>query len=468
MPWRALAMAVAIAGAMLALPLALAAQTAPARDSRAITLTTGRGELLEFPQGVKQVAAAEPKIADVVVITPREVMVNAKEPGKTTVIVWTNGEPVRYDVDVTPDNTDFDNFRKAIIEQLPGSNVEVTGKGDTIVLTGTAVNSAQIKRATALAQTRAKTVVDMLTAPPEPEPRQIALQVKFASIDRTLLKEVGFNLFSTNSVLNGASSTQQFQQPLLTQLPANGGSQAVNFSNLLNLFVYRPDINLGATIAALEERDISQILAEPTLLTVDGKTASFLAGGQFPFPTITATPTGGGTAPIVTVQFKPFGVQLDFTPTIMPNGRIDLKVTPEVSTLDFTNGVTLDGFLIPAISSRKADTEVMLGDGESFAIAGLIDDRVIQTMDKVPMLGSIPILGQLFRSASTKKTNTELLVLITPHLMKPLTPDEKAKLPDYPVTFLPSNTEVKEKKDAKAAKKKAADFEGPRGHQDPQ
>jgi len=468
MPWRALAMAVAIAVAMLMLPLALPAQTAPARDSRSITLTTGRGELLEFDQDVKQVAAAEPKIADVVVITPREVMVNAKEPGKTTVIVWTNGEPVRYDVDVTPDTTDFDNFRKAIVEQLPGSNVEVTGKGDTIVLTGTAVNSAQIKRATALAQTRAKTVVNMLTAPPEPEPRQIALQVKFASIDRTLLKEIGFNLFSTNSVLNGASSTQQFQQPLLTQLPANGGSQAVNFSNLLNLFVYRPDINLGATIAALEERDVSQILAEPTLLTVDGKTASFLAGGQFPFPTITATPTGGGTAPIVTVQFKPFGVQLDFTPTIMPNGRIDLKVTPEVSTLDFTNGVTLEGFLIPAISSRKADTEVILGDGESFAIAGLIDDRVIQTMDRVPMLGSIPILGQLFRSASTKKTNTELLVLITPHLVKPLTPDEKAKLPDYPVTFLPSNTEVKEKKDAKAAKKKAADFEGPRGHQDPQ
>ena len=468
MRWRPLVTGAAIAVAMLTLSPVGPAQTAPARDSHSITLITGRGELLQFAQDVKQVAAAEPKIADVVVISPREVMVNAKEPGKTTVIVWANGEPNRYDVDVTPDTTDFDNFRKSIVEQLPGANVEVTGKGDTLVLTGTAVNLAQIKRATALAQTRAKTVVNMLTAPPEPEPKQIALQVKFASIDRTLLKEVGFNLFSTNSVLNGASSTQQFQQPLLTQLPANGGSQSVNFSNLLNLFVYRPDINLGATIAALEERDISQILAEPTLLTVDGATASFLAGGSFPFPTITATPTGGGTAPIVTVQFKPFGVQLDFTPTIMPNGRIDLKVTPEVSTLDFTNGVTLEGFLIPAISSRKADTEVILGDGESFAIAGLIDDRVIQTLDRVPMLGSIPILGQLFRSASTKKTNTELLVLITPHLVKPLTPDEKAKLPDYPVTFLPSNSEVKAAKDAKAAKKKAADFEGPRGHQDPQ
>jgi len=223
----------------------------------------------------------------------------------------------------------------------------------------------------------------------------------------------------------------------------------------------------------LEERDISQILAEPTLLTVDGKTASFLAGGQFPFPTITATPTGGGTAPIVTVQFKPYGVQLDFTPTITANGMIDLKVTPEVSTLDFTNGVTLDGFLIPALDSRKADTEVILGDGESFAIAGLIDDRVIQTIDKVPWLGDIPILGQLFRSASTKKTNTELLVLITPHLVKPMTKDEKAKLPDYPVSFLPSNTELKAAqeengKKAAAKKMKSADFDGPRGHEDPQ
>ena len=453
--------------AFAVLPLVLAAQTAPART---ITLITGRGELLEFAQDVKQVAAAEPKIADVVVISPREVMVNAKEPGKTTVIVWSDGQPLRYDVDVTSDNTDFDNFRKSIIEQLPGaSNVEVTGKGDTIVITGTAVDSKQVKRATALAQTRAKTVVNMLTAPPDPEPKQIALQVKFASIDRTMLKEIGFNLFSTNSALNSLSSTQQFQAPLLTQLPANGSGQSVNFSNLLNLFVFRPDIDLGATIAALEEKDISQILAEPTLLTVDGKTASFLAGGSFPFPTITATPTGGGTAPIVTVQFKPYGVQLDFTPTITPDGSIDLKVTPEVSTLDFTNGVTLDGFLIPALDSRKADTEVVLRDGESFAIAGLIDDRVIQTIDKVPMLGDIPILGQLFRSASTKKTNTELLVLITPHLVKPMSPDEKAKLPDYPITFLPTNTEVKAAKDEKAEKKKkTADFEGPRGHEDPQ
>ncbi len=172
--------------------------------------------------------------------------------------------------------------------------------------------------------------------------------------------------------------------------------------------MYRPDINLGATIQALEQRDIAQILAEPTVLTVEGKTASFLAGGSFPFPTITATPTGGGTAPIVTVQFKPYGVQLDFTPTVTANGMIDLQVTPEVSALDYSNAVTVDGFQIPALTSRKADTEVVLRDGESFAIAGLIDNRVTQVVDKIPGLGSLPIIGQLFRSSSMQKSNTEL------------------------------------------------------------
>ncbi len=431
------------------------AQTQPSETVRPINLVSGRGQLLEFTQDIKQVAAAEPKIADVVVISPREVMVNAKEPGKTTVIVWDGSGPRQYDVDVTADTTDFENFRRSLIEQLPGSKIEITGKGESIVLTGTVTDSSQIKRAGALAQTRAKTVMNLLTAPPDPEPRQIALAVKFASIDRSALKQLGVNLFSRNSVLNSQSATQQFPAPRLSPLTPGTG-QSVNFADLLNFYLYRPDIGLGATIAALQEQDVLQILAEPTLLTVDGKTASFLAGGSFPFPTITSTSTGGAIAPIVTVQFKPFGVQLDFTPTVTANGAINLKVTPEVSTLDFANGVTLQGFVIPAISTRKADTEVILREGESFAIAGLIDNRVIETIDKVPGLGSIPILGELFRSRSTKKTDTELLVVITPHFVKPLSPEEKANLPDFPINFLPP-----------AAPAKKADFIGPRGHQDP-
>ncbi len=443
---------------------------------KTITLTTGRGELLEFARDVKQVAAAEPKIADVIVISPREVMVNAKEPGKTTVIVWENGIPNRYNVDVIPDSTDFDNFRQSLLEQLPGSNVQVTGKGETIVLTGTAVDAAQVKRATAIALTRAKTVTNMLKAPPEPEPRQIVLEVKFASIDRTKLSQVGFNLFSNNSKMPGETTTEQFQSPRFSQIQPSGNGSSVNFADLLNLFVYRPDLGIGATIKALEEQDILQVLAEPNLITTEGKTASFIAGGSFPFPVIAATATGGAVSPVVTVQFKPYGVQLEFTPTITPNGLIALKVAPEVSDLDYSNAVTLQGFLIPALTNRKAETEVILQDGQSFAIAGLIDQRVLETVDKVPALGSIPILGELFKSHSTKKTNTELLVLVTPHFVKPLDAGQKVKLPDFPVTFLPpaKPAKVKEDKPAKVkgdqADKKAngtAEFVGPRGEQEP-
>jgi len=451
----------------------LFAQTSLAlEEARNLTLITGRGELLQFEQDVKQVATSEPKIADVIVVSPREVMVNAKEPGKTTVIVWENGQPIRYNVEViTSADLDFDAFRKAFAEQLPGSKIELTGKGETIVLSGTAKDAAQVKEAAALAQTRAKTVVNLVTSPPLPDPKQIVLQVKFASIDRQLLKQIGFNLFSNNKKMPGETTTEQFQSPRFSQLPANGTGSSVNFADLLNTYLYRPDLGIGATIKALEEQDIAQILAEPNLIAVDGKTASFLAGGTLPVPVLNSTSTGGSIAPVITVQWKPFGVQLDFTPTITPSGTISLKVSPEVSTLDYSNAITLQGFVIPAISTRRADTEVVLKDGETFAIAGLMDNRVTQTLDKVPGIGSIPIIGALFRSHSIAKTNTELVVIITPHIVTPLSPEEKKNLPDFPVTFLPSNAEEKakllEKKGAGTANTDKAEFVGPRGEQEP-
>ena len=247
----------------------------------------------------------------------------------------------------------------------------------------------------------------------------------------------------------------------------------MNFSDLLNLFAFRPDLNIGATIKALQERNLLQILAEPNLIAVEGTEATFLAGGSFPFPTITTTPTGGATAPVITVQFKPFGVKLDFTPTVTPQGAIDLKVAPEVSSLDYANAVTLEGFLIPALSQRRAETEVILKDGESFAIAGLIDNRVIETLSKIPGLGDLPVLGKIFRSRSTQKSTDELLVVVTPHFVKPLTAEEKAKLPDMPSTFLPAAVPAGTKK-GKAGKTAAPrttvkdpEFVGPRGQQIP-
>jgi pilus assembly protein CpaC len=343
------------------------------------------------------------------------------------------------------------------------------------VLTGSVRSAEDSKRLAGLAQARAKTVVNLLQSPPPPEPRQILLQVKFAAIDRVALSQIGFNLFSTSDKLIGAVSTQQFPPPRFSQLQTQNGSSpqpTVNFSDLLNLFAFRPDLNFGATIKALQEKNLLQILAEPNLITLEGKDASFLAGGSFPYPTITTTPTGGAVAPVITVQFKPFGVKLDFSPTVTAQGSIDLKVAPEVSSLDYSNAVTLQGFTIPALSQRRAETEVVLKDGESFAIAGLIDNRVIQLVDKVPGLGNLPILGRLFQSRSTQKSTDELLVVITPHFVRPLSADEKAKLPEMPVGFLPTveAEKVKKGKKSKAAAGAPAgqpEFVGPRGQQIP-
>ena len=464
------------AAAVLSVCVPAWAQTLPGRE---VKLVEGRGELLRFQKDIQRVVISEPKIADAIVISPREVMVNAKGPGHTTLIIWEDGaDPAQYEVEVGKDTSEWDAFRKQIEESANGSKVSVTGSGETIVLSGPVKSAEDSKRLAGMAQTRAKTVINLLQAPPAPEPRQILLQVKFAAVDRVALSQFGFNLFSTNSTTMGGLSTEQFTPPRFSQLQVQGGqvpSTTVNFSDLLNLFAFRPDINLGATIKALQERNLLQILAEPNLIVLEGKDASFLAGGSFPFPTITTTPTGGATAPVITVQFKPFGVKLDFTPTVTPQGSIDLKVAPEVSTLDFANAVTLQGFLIPALSQRRAETEVILKDGESFAIAGLIDNRVIETLDKVPGIGDIPILGRLFRSRSTQKSTDELLVVITPHFVKPLSPEEKAKLPDMPMTFLP--TVVQEKGKAKGKKGATTttpatganqpEFVGPRGQQIP-
>ena len=369
-------------------------------------------------------AAAEPKIADVVVISPREVMVNAKEVGKTTVVIWDSlMGPIRYNVDVTADGAALEVFKQDFAQQLPGCDIKVTGTGDTIVLTGTATSDEMSKRAAALAQTRAKNVVNMVKVPPK-DPKQVILKVVFASIDRTVLNQWGFNLFSKNGTTIGEATTEQFSSPRFSQLQFSNGSftnsSSINFADLLNLFVYRPDLGIGATIEALQQNNLAQILAEPTLIALDGKKASFLAGGSFPFPVLTTTSTGGSTAPVVTVQFKPFGVRLNFTPTITGDQMIDLKVNPEVSSLDFSNAVTLQGFLIPALAQRNASTEVILKDGESFVIAGLLDNRVTDVVNKVPWLGDIPILGNLFKSKQTNKTSTELLVVITPHIAHPI------------------------------------------------
>lgn len=446
------------------------AATRPVAAEQEVALVVGRGRLLRFASDVQRVAIAEPKIADAVVVSPREVMVNAKSVGHTTLVIWeTNSEPVQYNIQVLSDTTYLENLRRELKQQFPEEQIQVEGTPEKMVLTGTVKEPENAKRAAALASTYARTVENLIKTPPLPDPRQILLQVKFASVDRVALSELGFNYFSRHDKTLGSVTTQQFSQPRFSQLQFQDqqfANATVSFSDLLNLFVFRPDLNIGATIRALQARNLLQILAEPNLITVEGKEASFLAGGQFPFPTITTTPTGGAIAPVITVQFKDFGVQLKFTPTLTDSGAIRLKVAPEVSSLDFTNAVQLQGFLIPAVSTRRAETEVVLKDGESFAIAGLLDNRVEQVLSKIPGIGDIPIVGHLFRSRSTRKTANELLVVITPRFVRPLSPEEKVTLPETIEPFLPPAAERKGKRGGKDQSKEPV-FVGPRGHQEP-
>jgi pilus assembly protein CpaC len=425
-----------------------------------LRLTVGKGELLQFSQEVTKLSISEPAIADAVVVSPKDIVVNAKGPGKTTLLVWEAGtQPVRYDIVVTLDLSDV---HTELAAAFPDQKITVTGTQERLVLTGEVKSAEDSKRAAAIASSRAKEVVNMLVTPPPRKPRQILLQVKFASIDRTALSAVGFNFFSRQDKTIGSLSTQQFSNPRFSQLQFedhNFSDSTINLTDILNIFAFRPDLNIGATIKALQARNLLEILAEPNLIVLEGKQASFLAGGEFPFPVVSSTGTGGAIPPVVTVQFKEFGVRLGFNPLPSDDDSIQMKVSPEVSALDFANAVSIQGFLIPALSTRRAETEVQLREGESFAIAGLIDNRVVQNLNRIRGLGDIPIIGRLFRSSQTNKTNNELLVVVTPHLVKPLAPGETAKLPEFPIDpVIPPD------------KKKGAqkpEFVGPRGHQEP-
>jgi pilus assembly protein CpaC len=269
---------------------------------------------------------------------------------------------------------------------------------------------------------------------------EVVLEVKFAEVDRTALTEAGINILSTgagNTI--GSTTTGQFGGTKIGSISDTTGAGSAPFSStttvndLLNVFLFNPQVHLGAVIRALQQKNLLQILAEPNLIAVNGKEASFLAGGEFPFPVV--QPGQGFTS--VTIQFKEFGVRLKFTPVITPAGMIHLRVAPEVSTLDFANALSIQGFTVPALSTRRADTEFELADGQSFVIAGLMDNRVTSLTNKVPWLGDIPILGNFFRSKSLRKSNSELVVLVTVRRIQPT--QGLAATPTMPQPFLDNN-----------------------------
>ncbi|MGD0435844.1 MAG: pilus assembly protein N-terminal domain-containing protein [Bryobacteraceae bacterium] len=418
-----------------------APQDTPATGARELFVTVGKSLLVDSPTVIRRVSIANPAVADAIATTPREILVNGKGPGETSLIVWQeNGNRLIFDLLVQASTARLDAINRELQQELADEKVSITLEDGIPFLRGTARDLTSADRAVAIASTLGKPV-NLLRVDVPPVEAQILIKVRFVDVDRTHSTQLGLNLFSTGATNTiGAVSTGAFPAPTLSTTPSSAGSPSTtNFSltNALNLFFFRPDLNLGATIEALQANSWLEILAEPNVLTSNNRTASFLAGGEFPFPTLQG---GGAGLGAVTIQFREFGVRINFTPTVTPRGTIRLQVAPEVSSLDFANGLTFEGFTIPALSTRRVQTDIELESGQSFAIGGLLDNRVTDTLSKIPGLGDIPFFGKLFRSRNLQKTNSELLIIVTPEIVRPIPAGQPLPTLKFPEKLLEPNT----------------------------
>jgi pilus assembly protein CpaC len=398
-----------------------------------IRLTVGKSIVIDYPADIARISTSNPDIVDASPVTGREVLVHGKSFGTVTLVVWSKaGQRNFYNITV---EQNLEPLRKLLKETFPSDDIHVQSSRDSLSLTGKVANKDTADRATALATPFAKAVVNNLQVAEPPSEKQILLRVKFAELDRSASNQFAVNLISTGATNTiGRVTTGQFPAPSPSSLQAGAGSAASAFSisNALNIFAFRPDLNLGTLIQALQSRNLLQILAEPNLITTNGKEASFLVGGEFPIPIL----QGGGNSGAVTVQFREFGIRLTFTPNVTANNTVRLYVKPEVSSLDFANAVSFNGFTIPALSSRKMETNIELGEGQSFVIAGLIDNRVTETISRIPGLSNLPILGNLFKSKEFDRQNTELVVVVTPEVTMPLQAGDAKPMPVMPRDFL--------------------------------
>jgi len=408
---------------------------AQATASRDLAVTVGKSVLVDSVPNIERVSVANGDLAEAVAITPHEVLVNGKMAGETSLIVWQQGgNRLFFDLTVQRNEARVDAVRRALTEELGNQDVTIELQDTTVFVRGTVKNLTSANRAVEIASTIGKPINLLRVAVPETD-AQILLKVKFADVDRSTAEQLGINFFSTGAGNTpGTVSTGQFSPP---RVDPSGATSTVTLNQALNVFLFRPDLNLGATIAALQSRNLLEILAEPNVLAINGHNASFLAGGEFPYPTLQG---GGAGLGAVTIAFREFGVRINFTPVITPRGTIRLSVTPEVSSLDYANGLVFQGFTIPGLATRRVQTEIELNDGQSFAIGGLLDNRDTETFNRIPGLGDIPFFGKLFRSRQINRSNGELLVMVTPELVRPI-PRGQAT-PDLNRTgkFLPPNT----------------------------
>jgi pilus assembly protein CpaC len=406
-----------------------------AQSAEDLRITVGKSIVIDYPGDIRQISTSNPDVVDASPVTTREILLSGKGLGSATMVVWSKTDQ-RMFYNVTVD-LNLEPLRRILQDTFPGEKIEVHSSRDSVSLNGLVTNKDIADRAVALSTTFAKTVVNNLVIGPGPIEKQILLRVKFAELDRSKAEQYGINFLSTGAFGGtiGGLSTQQFgagNTVTATTGSTATASAAVTVTDALNFFAFRPDLNIASFVKALEQNNVLQILAEPNLVTTNGKEANFLVGGEFPVPIL----QGGSNSGAVTIQFKEFGIRLLFTPVITGNKTIKLALRQEVSTIDFANAVTLQGFLIPALSTRRAETNVELGEGQTFVIAGLMDRRETDAMTKIPVISSIPVLGSLFKSKIENKNNTELIMLVTPEVTEALGPNDPKPQPFFPKDFL--------------------------------
>jgi pilus assembly protein CpaC len=412
-------------GLLLSSPGWLAGQS-----SEDMRLTAGKSIVIDYASDIGRISTSNADVVDAVAVSAREVLLHAKAQGTSTVIIWPRqGARSVYNILV---EQDLEPARRLLKETFPQESIEIQAAKDSLSLTGVVSSQGTAERAAALMIPFAKAVVNNLKILSSGPEKQVLLRVKFAELNRAASNSFGVNLISTGATNTiGSTTTGQFAPARPTELKgvigagAMGAESKFTISDALNVFAFRPDLNLAAFVRALQSQSLLQILAEPNLVTTNGKDASFLVGGEFPVPVI----QGGAAVGSVTILFKEFGIRLTFKPEITEHDTIRMYVKPEVSTIDVANSVSLGGFTIPALATRRMETNIELGQGQSFVIGGLIDDRVTETLSKVPGLAHIPILGVLFKSRLENRAKTELIVMVTPEITTPVNTADLKPLP---------------------------------------
>jgi pilus assembly protein CpaC len=396
-------------------------------------VTVGMSMIIDSPAAVLKLSIANGDLAEAVAITPKEVLINGKAAGETSLIVWQDGGArLIFDLTVRMNSHRLDAVRQQIARDFPDEDISITFENDTAFVRGTVKDIFEAGRIMAMVGSMGPRAVNLLhVSIPAAQP-QILLKVRFADVDRSQSINLGINFASTAFNQVTGLSTGQFGGAGVD------GSGTFNLSNALNVLLFRKDINLGATIEALQSKNLLQMLAEPNVMATSGQPASFIDGGKLPVPVLESAVTPGA----VTIQFYPYGIQLYFLPEVTPRGTIHLKVTPEVSAPDYSNAVSVAGTTVPGFTSRRVDTEVELEPGQSFVIAGLLDNQTTETLNKIPGLASLPILGKLFQSRAKSKSNSELLVIVTPELVRPIPANQKPPELNFMSSFLEPNTRI--------------------------